>query len=377
MKTAAGCGIAVLLAVCAHGQGPATLQFEQPSLRVNRASRSALLAVTRKGPGNDEAVVSYNTRPGTAAAGPDYATVADKLTFASGEMRKTFTIPIFAGNSTGDVSFLVELSNPQNATLGSPATALLTLAPGRVLSPVTLRVIKHVSLVLVTLALFLLITWLAVRQARGRSKMWTRDFLLDKSEALQFPADSPIPPLQQERLKKQLEEVGNRIEHHTDVMAFFYGAYYSSIMCFSLAAAMAAVMAVLVSKGGWQVSNEYIVNLFFTTTLAAAFFGSSPAVFQHQLNIGDNKVFAMKYLALKNEILTFAVTSEGLKYDSQNPLPIVTGTGAAPDPKTRVGIPLPPSEFLHYVDLQLSRDNVAIGFDVNKVADYKGALEVK
>jgi hypothetical protein len=57
-------------------------------------------------------------------------------------------------------------------------------------------------------------------------------------------------------------------------------------------------------------------------------------------------------------------------------LPLVSGAEGPPQ-KTTMGITSTPTEFLHYVDLQLSRDNVAIGFDVKQVANYKGALEMK
>jgi uncharacterized membrane protein YeiB len=242
--------------------------------------------------------------------------------------------------------------------------------------PTTLRVIKHVSLVLSILGLLAAIGWLAVKQAKDRAKAWTHDFLLDVQDELIFPTDSRIPMEHRARLKSQLGEVGDRIKHHTDIMAYFYGAYYMSILTFSVSAALAAIALMLVSKGGWEASNEYIVTIFFTTAVASAFLGSSPAVFEQQQNISDNKVFAMKYLALKNEIFTYAVTSEALNYDVANPLPLVPGSDAPPQ-KTPMGIASSPTEFLHYVDLQLSRDNVAIGFDVKQVANYKGALEMK
>jgi hypothetical protein len=242
--------------------------------------------------------------------------------------------------------------------------------------PTNVRVIKHVSLVLSIVGLFVAVGWLAVWQARNRAKQWTHQFLLAVEDTLTFPAETRIPLEHQTRLKSQLAQVSGRIKHHTDVMAFFYAAYYMSIMTFSLAAAIAAVALMLVSKGGWESSNEYIVTIFFTAAAASAFFGSSPAVFEQQQNISDNKVFAMKYLALKNEIFTYAVTSEALNYDIANPLPLVPGSDALPQ-KTQMGIASTPTEFLHYVDLQLSRDNVAIGFDVKQVANYKGALEMK
>jgi hypothetical protein len=258
-----------------------------------------------------------------------------------------------------------------------PQSATATTSKSSSIDPTTLHVIKHVSLVLSILVMLLTIGWLAVWQANGRAKKWTHDFLLDVHDELIFPAESRIPPEHRARLKSQLAEVGNRINHHTDVMAFFYAASYMSILTFSVAAAMAAVALLLVSQKGWASSNEYIANIFFTTTAASAFLGSSPAVFEQQQNISDNKVFAMKYLALKNEIFTYAVTSEALNYDITNPLPLGPGAADAPPQKAPMGITSSPTEFLHYVDLQLSRDNVAIGFDVKQVANYKGALEMK
>jgi hypothetical protein len=267
---------------------------------------------------------------------------------------------------------------PAPVSTGSPsATVQSATARSSSMDPTTLRVIKHVSLVLSILGLLLAIGWLAVRQANGRARKWTHDFLLDVQDELIFSPDSRIPPEHRARLKSQLEEVGDRINHHTDVMTFFYAAYYMSILTFSVAAAMAAVALLLVSQNGWASSNEYIANIFFTTTAASAFLGSSPAVFEQQQNISDNKVFAMKYLALKNEIFTYAVTSEALNYDITNPLPLAPGAADAHPQKAPMGISSSPTEFLHYVDLQLSRDNVAIGFDVKQVANYKGALEMK
>jgi hypothetical protein len=262
-----------------------------------------------------------------------------------------------------------ESAGPEKAVVTDPSKSSS-------MDPTTLRVIKHVALVLSTLGLLLLIGWLAVKQADGRAKTWTHDFLLDPTDDLTFPADSRIPPDHRTRLKNQLVEVGDRIKHHTGVTAYFYAAYYMSIMVFSVSAALAAIALLLVSKGGWESSNEYVITIFFTTAVTSAFFGSSPAVFEQQQNISDNKVFAMKYLALKNEIFTYAVTGEALNYDIANPLPVVPG---AVDPlqKAPMGITSSPTEFLHYVDLQLSRDNVAIGFDVKQVANYKGALEMK
>jgi subtilisin family serine protease len=62
--------------------------------------------------------VTYATADGAAVAGSDYVTTTGTLTFAPGETSKTITVAVI-GDTAGepDESFLVNLSNPTNATL--------------------------------------------------------------------------------------------------------------------------------------------------------------------------------------------------------------------------------------------------------------------
>jgi hypothetical protein len=63
-------------------------------------------------------------------AGVDYTASSGTLNWASGDASaKTFSIPLLPGaTSSGDTAFNVALSSPANgATLGTPATATLTL----------------------------------------------------------------------------------------------------------------------------------------------------------------------------------------------------------------------------------------------------------
>lgn len=72
--------------------------------------------------------VNYATSNGTATAGSDYTATSGTLTFNPGQTSRTFTVPII-DDSLNEVDETVNLtlSNPSNATLGSPATATLTI----------------------------------------------------------------------------------------------------------------------------------------------------------------------------------------------------------------------------------------------------------
>jgi len=189
---------------------------------------------------------------------------------------------------------------------------------------------------------------------------------------------------------------------HLDVMDFYYTRYYMAIITSSLAAALAAVALILISKSGWQETSNYIITMFFVAAAASVFYGAFPGVFQQQQNITDNKLLYLKYAALENEVLSYAVTGEGVKYDvtpgeikraaenqnnqEQNPpgrkdgKNAATQPGAEDKPKTeesRTGVTLRPSEFIHYVDQQLAQGNIAIGFDYGQLPNYKTAFTAK
>ena len=72
--------------------------------------------------------VDYVTSDGTAIAGSDYTATSGTLTIISGTSSGTINVPI-TGDTTieGDKTFTLTLSNPANATLGSPAMATGTI----------------------------------------------------------------------------------------------------------------------------------------------------------------------------------------------------------------------------------------------------------
>jgi hypothetical protein len=108
---------------------PGVLQFSTSAYSVNENQGTATITVTRTEGSNVAVSVGYATSNGTATAGGDYTAVSGTLNFAAGETSKTFTVPITNDSAVeNDETVNLTLSSPTGgATLGSPATAALTI----------------------------------------------------------------------------------------------------------------------------------------------------------------------------------------------------------------------------------------------------------
>jgi sugar lactone lactonase YvrE len=89
----------------------------------------ALFTVTLSAPFAEPVTVNYATTDGTAVAGTNYTATSGTLTFASGVTTQTIRVPILdSGSQTAALTFAVNLSNPQLATL-SQSQATGTIEP--------------------------------------------------------------------------------------------------------------------------------------------------------------------------------------------------------------------------------------------------------
>lgn len=79
--------------------------------------------------GNHSGVtVNYATANGSATAGSDYTAASGTLSFAAGETSKTITVNLLNDSANEqDETFLLSLSSPTNAILGSASSAATTL----------------------------------------------------------------------------------------------------------------------------------------------------------------------------------------------------------------------------------------------------------
>ncbi|MFN8491660.1 MAG: Calx-beta domain-containing protein [Caldilineaceae bacterium] len=108
--------------------GNTTVQFAQPSYAVVENGGSAFITVTLASAAAQRVTVNYATSNGTATAPNDYIATNGALTFNPGEFSKSFSIPI-VDNTVPNPNKTVNLtlSQPNGVTLGTPATATLTI----------------------------------------------------------------------------------------------------------------------------------------------------------------------------------------------------------------------------------------------------------
>jgi sugar lactone lactonase YvrE len=89
----------------------------------------ALFTVSLSAPFAEPVTVSYATADGTAIAGTNYTATSGTLTFAPGVTTQTIRVPILdSGSQTTPLTFTVDLSSPQLATL-SQSQATGTIEP--------------------------------------------------------------------------------------------------------------------------------------------------------------------------------------------------------------------------------------------------------
>ncbi len=105
-----------------------TVQFNGPTFIVGESDGVATIGVTLSAASSNTVTVDYATSDGTATAPADYQTATGTLTFAPGETIQSFQVTIVSDGLPGPSKTVnLTLTNPQNATLGSPSTAVLTI----------------------------------------------------------------------------------------------------------------------------------------------------------------------------------------------------------------------------------------------------------
>lgn len=107
------------------------VNFSSPTYSVNEAGASTSIDVTLSEiPGASTVMVTYDTGQGgdSATNNVDYNDATGVLSFTGSEVLKSFTITINDDSDIeGDENVTLLLSNPQNASLGSTDTAILTI----------------------------------------------------------------------------------------------------------------------------------------------------------------------------------------------------------------------------------------------------------
>ena len=83
-------------------------------------TKAAVFTVTLTPASSQTVTVDYATADQSAQAGTDYTSTQGTLTFAPGDTTKAITVPVLGDNALeSDERFVVQLSNPTNATLAT------------------------------------------------------------------------------------------------------------------------------------------------------------------------------------------------------------------------------------------------------------------
>jgi uncharacterized repeat protein (TIGR01451 family)/uncharacterized delta-60 repeat protein len=107
---------------------PGRIQFASPNFVVNEYETNAVITVVRIGGTFGIVTVDYDTSPGTAQPVSDYQPRSGQLTFADGVSVNTFSVPIVPDlDAETNETVTLTLMSPGGATLGTNATAILTI----------------------------------------------------------------------------------------------------------------------------------------------------------------------------------------------------------------------------------------------------------
>ena len=110
---------------------PGSLALGAATFSVNENGGSISIPVSRTGGSSGAVSVKFSTSNGTGASGTDYTAVTQTLNWATGDAStKNVSIPILdRGLTSGSKTVNITISTPTGgATLGSPSTAVLTIA---------------------------------------------------------------------------------------------------------------------------------------------------------------------------------------------------------------------------------------------------------
>lgn len=395
-----------------------------PSIQFSQAEYltkgSVLVTIERTGESKGDARVFFTARE-EAAANDGYLDKKE-IVFVNGEDFQSFSLGVKPNFSDAPVVINLSLTNPENAQLGNPHEAVVLVQPisgnreivKTIIEPVTTnpnvgRVFRHILLGLALIGSIYFLDFLVGSYADRHKQNWDVYLNPKTKTELVFLNDSPfqIKEHEQNRFRDQLLKIRAKEDLHRELMEFYYKGYYMGIIVLSFSAALAAITLLLISKRGWAATSEYIITTFFIMTCASLFYGSWAGLFKQEENITTNKVLYLKYSALENELFSYVTTGEALNYNFTTLVEMKPAPSATPAPEgnttqantqaksakttsattseqakksepqiaqAKIGIKLDIADFIHYVDLQLAQDNIAIGFDYSQIPNYKNAF---
>jgi hypothetical protein len=130
--TGANVGLPANAVVTINGSGaaaaPGTVALSASTVSIAQSAGSVTLTVSRTGGSSGAASVKYATSNGTAVSGSNYTAASGTLNWAAADAAaKTFAVALSNTAFSGAKNFTVTLSAASGATLGSPASEVVTI----------------------------------------------------------------------------------------------------------------------------------------------------------------------------------------------------------------------------------------------------------
>lgn len=170
---------------------------------------------------------------------------------------------------------------------------------------------------------------------------------------------------QQKRLTEQINTINDLSAKHCRIMAFFYTQYYATLSLGATAGIVSLLCTVLISKEGWKVTNNTVINIWITSFFVTLFYLNIAQIFQQQENLKTSQRLYNSYVSLSNE---FAST-----------LAIILEEKKAEQPGTKEQYQLKFTtykELILYTDSQLKELSfISLGFDPTPIINIERQIK--
>ncbi len=149
------------------------------------------------------------------------------------------------------------------------------------------------------------------------------------------------------RLNTQIQIIEYRALSSLAIAKDFYKWLFATIMTFSISIIIASLCLFSISKEGWKVANNYVINVFTVFSSIALLSGSIPLVFQYENNAQKHLEMLVNYINLRNHVITSIAIAGNLEGESLTLKDIVVSTEIALAKYHQISIQLDTSRMLN------------------------------
>jgi hypothetical protein len=220
-------------------------------------------------------------------------------------------------------------------------------------------------------------------------RFWNKPTFPQLEGKLEFSLEVKANDHEQARIKSQHEELLNRIRHHGSALSKLFGIYTSSVIMTGITSAVAAILLLFITASGWNNAHNYAKATFLVAVATAGYYVAFPKIFLLDDNMTANREHYLAYIALADEICSYAATGQGYVLNEPSSS---TDTHTAPSEQKKSATAqkdktnpsdgnageilrqrhADPAAFIAYMDYELKHWNtVAVGFDSSKNPDFR------